>query len=36
MGLVKWTKTGRHVYYSLSDEHLRDILMSSIAHLECQ
>lgn len=36
MGLVKWTKTGRHVYYSLSDEHLRDILMSSIAHLDCQ
>jgi ArsR family transcriptional regulator, lead/cadmium/zinc/bismuth-responsive transcriptional repressor len=36
MGLVKWTKTGRHVYYSLSDEHLRNILMSSIAHLECQ
>ncbi len=36
MGLVKWTKTGRHVYYSLSDEHLRDILISSIAHLECQ
>ena len=23
MGLVRWTKTGRHVYYSLSDNHLR-------------
>ena len=36
MGLVRWTKKGRHVYYSLADNHLRDILVSSIAHLECQ
>jgi DNA-binding transcriptional ArsR family regulator len=36
LGLVRWTKNGRHVYYSLSDTHLRDILISSIAHLECQ
>ncbi len=36
LGLVRWTKNGRHVYYSLADSHLRDILMSSIAHLECQ
>lgn len=35
-GLVSWTKNGRHVYYSLADSHLRDILMSSIDHLECQ
>lgn len=35
-GLVAWTKTGRHVYYSLADKHLREILMSSIAHLECR
>jgi DNA-binding transcriptional ArsR family regulator len=35
MGLVRRTKTGRHVYYSLSDAHLRDILISSIDHLEC-
>lgn len=35
LGLVKWTKTGRHVYYSLADSHLREILISSIAHLEC-
>jgi DNA-binding transcriptional ArsR family regulator len=36
MGLVDWTKRGRHVYYSLSDSHLHDILVSSIAHLECE
>lgn len=35
MGLVNWTKSGRHVYYTLSDEHLRTILFSSIQHLEC-
>src|SRR5689334_15669287 len=35
LGLVRWTKTGRHVYYSLSDTHLKDILLASIAHLEC-
>lgn len=35
MGLVRRTKTGRHVYYTLSDAHLRDILISSIDHLEC-
>jgi DNA-binding transcriptional ArsR family regulator len=34
LGLVRWQKTGRHVYYTLSDTHLRDILVSSIAHLE--
>jgi DNA-binding transcriptional ArsR family regulator len=36
MGLVDWTKRGRHVYYSLSDSHLHDILVSSIEHLECE
>jgi DNA-binding transcriptional ArsR family regulator len=35
MGLVGWTKTGRHVYYTLSDDHLRTILISSLNHLEC-
>jgi DNA-binding transcriptional ArsR family regulator len=35
LGLVSWTKTGRHVYYTLSDTHLRDILNSSISHLDC-
>lgn len=34
-GLVAWTKRGRHVYYSLCDDHLRDILHSSIAHMGC-
>lgn len=36
LGLVKWTKRGRHVYYSLADEHLNDILVSSIEHLDCE
>ncbi len=35
MGLVQWKKRGRHVYYELGDSHLRDILFSSLAHLEC-
>lgn len=35
LGLVSWTKTGRHVYYELADNHLRDILVRSIAHFEC-
>lgn len=35
MGLVRRTKAGRHVFYTLSDSHLRDILISSIQHLEC-
>ncbi|MBI5667255.1 MAG: winged helix-turn-helix transcriptional regulator [Chloroflexi bacterium] len=35
MGLVRWKKHGRHVFYTLDDNHLRNILMSSIAHLEC-
>ena len=33
-GLIAWKKTGRHVYYTLSDPHLRDILISSKAHLD--
>jgi DNA-binding transcriptional ArsR family regulator len=35
MNLVEWTKKGRHVYYTLSDPHLREILISSIHHLDC-
>ncbi len=35
LGLVSWTKHGRHVYYALADEHLREILVSSIEHLKC-
>jgi DNA-binding transcriptional ArsR family regulator len=34
LGLVSWTKNGRHVYYRLADKHLREILISSIEHLE--
>lgn len=34
-GLVNWTKNGRHVYYSLADDHLREILLSSLDHLNC-
>jgi DNA-binding transcriptional ArsR family regulator len=34
LGLVKWKKNGRHVYYRLADSHLRDILLSGIEHLE--
>ena len=36
LGLVDWRKRGRHVYYSLSDEHLHDILVSGIEHLDCE
>jgi DNA-binding transcriptional ArsR family regulator len=35
MNLVRWKKHGRHVYYQLGDAHVRDILFSSMAHLEC-
>ena len=34
-GLVTWSKRGRHVYYALCDDHLRDILDSSMAHIGC-
>lgn len=34
LGLVRWTKNGRHVYYTLANNHLREILLSSIEHLE--
>ena len=33
MELVSWQKKGRHVYYRLADTHLRDMLISSIAHI---
>ncbi len=36
LGLVRWTKSGRRVHYRLADTHLRDILVSSIDHLDCQ
>ncbi|NDJ59650.1 MAG: winged helix-turn-helix transcriptional regulator, partial [Chloroflexi bacterium] len=34
LGLVDWTKRGRHVYYQLADPHLYELLMNSMAHLE--
>lgn len=34
MGLVTWTKIGRHVYYTLADPHLLHVLMSSIARFQ--
>ena len=34
--LVKWKKTGRHVYYTLADSHVRETLLASITHLECR
>lgn len=35
MEIVTWNKDGRHVYYTLADEHIKEILLSSIAHLAC-
>lgn len=32
--LVTFTKRGRHVYYRLADEHVRDILDSVLSHSE--
>lgn len=36
LGLVKWKKLGRHVYYTLADSHVRDILMAGIARLQAR
>jgi ArsR family transcriptional regulator, lead/cadmium/zinc/bismuth-responsive transcriptional repressor len=33
-GLVTFKKHGRHVYYALGDAHLREILFSSLEHLD--
>ncbi len=35
LGLVTWKKTGRHVYYTLADSHVRETLIASISRLEC-
>jgi DNA-binding transcriptional ArsR family regulator len=32
-GLVRWKKRGRHVYYSLDDTQLEEILMQGIEYL---
>jgi ArsR family transcriptional regulator, lead/cadmium/zinc/bismuth-responsive transcriptional repressor len=34
LGLVRWIKSGRHVYYTLADQHVREILTNSISRLE--
>ena len=36
LGLVEWRKNGRHVYYTLADSHVRDILMASIARMQAR
>lgn len=32
-GLVKYRKTGKNVYYSLADEHVRDIIEKALEHI---
>ena len=34
MGLVKFRKEGRHVFYALDDEHVRDLFQQGLAHVE--
>ncbi|MBN1874818.1 MAG: winged helix-turn-helix transcriptional regulator [Anaerolineae bacterium] len=34
MRIVRFTKEGRHVYYALDDEHIRDIFRQMLAHVE--
>jgi DNA-binding transcriptional ArsR family regulator len=36
MGLVTWTKSGRHVYYRLANPHLSAVLLSSLIHLQTE
>lgn len=31
--LVKYKKCGKHVYYSLADEHVRDIIEKALEHI---
>ena len=32
--LVKYTKSGKNVYYELSDDHVRDIIEKALEHIE--
>ena len=32
--LVKYKKVGKNVYYSLADEHVRDIIEKALEHIE--
>ena len=34
MRLVKFTKRGRHVYYTLDDEHIYDLFSQGLAHIQ--
>ena len=33
MHLVRYRKEGRHVYYRLDDEHVRDLFAQGLAHV---
>ncbi len=35
-GLVRWSKQGRYVYYTLGDEHMRAVLANGIARVEVE
>jgi ArsR family transcriptional regulator, lead/cadmium/zinc/bismuth-responsive transcriptional repressor len=32
--LVRFRKEGRHVYYALDDDHVRDLLQQGLSHVE--
>jgi len=34
MRLVRYRREGRHVYYTLNDEHIRDLFHKGLAHAE--
>jgi DNA-binding transcriptional ArsR family regulator len=34
MRLVRYRKEGRHVYYQLDDEHIRDLFLRGLEHIE--
>lgn len=34
LNLVRFRKEGRHVYYALDDEHVRDLLKQGLLHVE--
>lgn len=35
-GLVRWSKQGRYVYYTLGDDHMRAVLANGIARVEVE
>lgn len=36
MRLVKFSKRGRHVYYTLDDDHIYDLFQQGLAHIQHQ